>query len=161
MSDGDLAARVVQQCRRLHAAIDAFDQQAADGLGVSRTELRCLNLLEHGPVAPGALAAALGLTSGSVTALIDRLEGKGLVSRARSSTDRRGLLVAATPTVFASLGVVYRDCAERLAAMVAGYPDRQRKLAIKVLSDTADAWSPDPDGRRTAGSAIRPARRPA
>lgn len=138
-----LAADVVAECRRLHAAIDAFDQAAADALGIARTDLRCLNLLEHGPLSPTALAAALGLTTGSVTALVDRLERKGLVERARHPEDRRGMVVSATPAVFETLGSIYRACAERLCLLVATYPIAQRRFAVRVLADTADAWMVD------------------
>jgi len=120
--------------------IDAFDEAAAGALGITRTDLRCLNLLEHGARSPTALAAALGLTTGSVTALIDRLERRQLVERARHPDDRRGIMVSATPKVFATLGGIYKRCAERLSRMVEGYPVEQREFAVRVLADTADAW---------------------
>jgi len=134
---------VIAECRRLHAAIDAFDQAAADALDISRGDLRCLNLLEHGALSPTALASALRMTTGSVTALVDRLESKQLVNRDRHPDDRRAILVSATPKVFATLGLTYRRCAERLEALVKGYPTSQRRLAIKVLADTAAAWKID------------------
>lgn len=132
---------VIAACRRLHAAIDALDQAAADSLGVSRNDLRCLNLLEHGPVAPSRIASALGLTSGSVTALVDRLEARGLVARARDPADRRGVLVSATPHVFGTIGRLYRGCAEALAATVEAYPAPERAMAVRHLNDAATAWA--------------------
>lgn len=45
---------------------------------------------------PGWLAGHLGLNSASTTALIDRLQAKGLVSRARSDTDRRKVALQVT-----------------------------------------------------------------
>lgn len=135
-SDGD----VITACRRLHSAIDALDQAAADTLGISRNDLRCLNLLEHGPLPPSRIAGALGLTSGSVTALVDRLERKGLVERSRDLLDRRGVRVSATSAVFENIGRLYRSCAETLRATVAAYPAGEREAAVKHLSDAASAW---------------------
>jgi DNA-binding MarR family transcriptional regulator len=124
----------------LHAAIDALDQVAADMLGVSRNDLRCLNLLEQGPLTPSSIAQALRLTSGSVTALLDRLEAKGLVERSRDPSDRRGIRVSMTPIVFATVGRLYRSCAETLLETVAMYPSDEREAAVRHLSDAASAW---------------------
>jgi DNA-binding MarR family transcriptional regulator len=137
--DADGAA-VSAACRRLHAAIDGLDQAAADLLGVSRTDLRCLNLLEHGPLSPSRIAAALGITAGSVTALVDRLEAKGLVKRARTPGDRRGVLVSATPLVFRSIGELYRSCAMALHNMAMAYPPGERASAVRHLGHAAEAW---------------------
>ena len=45
------------------------------------------------PMTAGALAAELGLTSGAITFLVDRLERAGHVSRVRDDTDRRKVLL--------------------------------------------------------------------
>lgn len=137
----DAGADVIAACRRLHAAIDALDQAAADLLGISRGDLRCLNLLEHGPIHPKQIATALGITPGSVTVMIDRLEAKGLVDRTRTPGDRRGVLVSATPLVFRSVGQLYRFCATTLSDMVLSYPAAEQLSAIKHLSDAAAAWN--------------------
>jgi DNA-binding MarR family transcriptional regulator len=48
-------------------------------------------------LAPKALTASLMLTSGGMTGRLDRLEGRGLVTRAPDPADRRGLTVTLTP----------------------------------------------------------------
>lgn len=131
---------VIAACRRLHAAIDALDQRAADMLGLSRGDLRCLNLLEMGPVTPSRIATSLGLSTGSVTALIDRLEAKGLVERSRDPSDRRGVLVSATPKVFKTIGALYASCSEILKTTVAAYPLAEQIDAVRHLNDIALGW---------------------
>jgi predicted ArsR family transcriptional regulator len=42
--------------------MDLFDENAAHALGIGRSDLRALNLLEHGPLSAAALADRLGLT---------------------------------------------------------------------------------------------------
>lgn len=110
---------VVLACRRLYAALEAFDAHACDMISISRNDLRCLNLLETGPVPAGRIAASLGLSTGSVTALIDRLERKGLVVRQQDPSDRRSVNVAATPKVYETIGKLYASYAERLRQSVA------------------------------------------
>jgi hypothetical protein len=61
--------------------MDLFDELAARRLGLGRSDLRALNLLEHGPVSAAALADGLGLTRTSVTALVDRLVLAGYATR--------------------------------------------------------------------------------
>lgn len=80
--------------RAIHAAVTTLDAAVADRIGVPRNDLRCLHLLKYGPVSAGQIAARTGLTSGSVTAMIDRLEAGGYVERQRSTADRRSVAIA-------------------------------------------------------------------
>jgi DNA-binding MarR family transcriptional regulator len=75
----------------------AFDKLAAARLGVSVTDLHCLNIVEsrHGLTA-GELAVESGLTTGAVTAVIDRLERAGFARRVRDERDRRKVIVEVT-----------------------------------------------------------------
>jgi DNA-binding MarR family transcriptional regulator len=130
-------SNIVEACRALYGAIDALDQTAADRLDITRNDLRCLNLLETGPATPGRISSALELTSGAVTALVDRLERKGLVERSRDPDDRRGVRVGATPAVYRALGPVYRTYAEALTALAAGYGQDERAAACRHLLDAA------------------------
>jgi len=47
--------------------------------------------------APGQLAEQLGLTTGAVTKLLDRLQQAGYVTRSADPADRRRIIVAADP----------------------------------------------------------------
>jgi len=130
---------LVRACRELHAAVDALDVYAAERVGIARNDLRCLNLLEAGPIAAKAIASALGLTTGSVTALLDRLERKGLIERKPHPTDRRGLLIEATPKVYEQLAPIYRRMGEEVVALAIRYERREAEAAAKHLKDIAAA----------------------
>ena len=84
--------------RRYQAAVDDFDREVARLMGINETDLRCLEiLLEEVPEAsPSRLAARLGLTTGSMTAVLDRLERLGYLVRSPHPTDRRVTLVEPT-----------------------------------------------------------------
>src|ERR1044072_5937210 len=76
----------------------AFDNLAADRLGVNRTDLHCLNAIENaGGLTAGELAAEVGLTSGAVTGVVDRLERAGFAPPAPHSAYRRRGTGAARP----------------------------------------------------------------
>jgi DNA-binding MarR family transcriptional regulator len=96
--DAPIQIRLGQVVQSYQAAVDDFDREIARLLGVNETDLRCLELLiEAEATTPGRLAARLGLSTGSVTALIDRLEGLGYLARSAHPGDRRKTLVSITP----------------------------------------------------------------
>ncbi|MDQ0959917.1 DNA-binding MarR family transcriptional regulator [Streptomyces sp. B4I13] len=92
--------------RRYAAAYAPFHRAPADRLGLHPTDLRCLNLpaLEREPVTPGRVAELTGLTTGSATRLVDRLEKAGHVVRERDAADRRRVLVATVAERIAEFG---------------------------------------------------------
>jgi DNA-binding MarR family transcriptional regulator len=76
----------------------AFDNLAAERLGVNRTDLHCLNAIENaGGLTAGELARETGLTTGAVTGVIDRLERAGYARRVPDPEDRRRVKVEVTP----------------------------------------------------------------
>lgn len=128
---------LVSACRRLHAAIDQLDAKAASAAGISRNDLRCLNRLEHGPLTPKAIGQHLGLTSGSITALLDRLEQRGLIRRSPHPDDRRAVLVYMEPKVFKELAAVYRPFGEALVELTQKLSKREATNAVKHLESVS------------------------
>ncbi len=94
--------------RAYQGAVDDFDREMARLMGVNETDMRCLELLlEDLPdAAPGDLAARLGLTSGSVTTMLDRLQAAGLITRSPHPTDRRKTVIRATPLAVGRAGAL-------------------------------------------------------
>jgi DNA-binding MarR family transcriptional regulator len=80
---------------------DNFDQAMADHIGMNRTDARCIDLIDQaGGMTAGELARAAGLTTGAVTAVVDRLERAGLARRVHDTADRRRVRIEATPKVW-------------------------------------------------------------
>lgn len=85
---------VMDAGRQVHAAMDRLDDLMARELGVNRSDLRCLyHLIRKGAATPSEIAAVTGLTSGAVTALLDRLERQGLIARRQDCVDRRSVSI--------------------------------------------------------------------
>ncbi|HKC22617.1 MAG TPA: MarR family transcriptional regulator [Gaiellaceae bacterium] len=73
---------------------EAFDEHVAARLGVNRTDMRALDILDQrGPISAGELAEAMHLSSGAITTLVDRLERTGWARRRRDPEDRRRVLI--------------------------------------------------------------------
>ena len=76
----------------------AFESLAAKRLGVSESDLRCINIIENaGGLTAGELAVRSGLSGGAITGVIDRLERAGLARRVFEPADRRRVRVQVTP----------------------------------------------------------------
>ena len=134
------SADLLTACRDLARAVDAFEEAACAALGVGRSDLRALNLLEHGPLGPSAIADALGLSRGAVTALLDRLEAAGYVRRAPAPGSRRAVLVHLQPGTWAAFARVYRPLGERVRSVGEGLPDDERRVAAAVLHTLAGTF---------------------
>lgn len=132
---------LVMACRNLHWSIDQLDANIANSVGISRNDLRCLNLLERSAVSPSQIAKALDLTSGSVTTLLDRLESAGFIERSPSPTDRRALLVTATPKCFDAIGPMYKQFALSLIDYANGLSKEQRAIVIDSIEHIASLCS--------------------
>ncbi|HEU5381627.1 MAG TPA: MarR family transcriptional regulator [Ktedonobacteraceae bacterium] len=82
--------------RELSTAVVLFHQAVAERVGLSATDLKCLDVLDRmGSLTAGQLAELVGLTGGAITAMIDRLEVGGFVQRERDPTDRRRVFIKA------------------------------------------------------------------
>ena len=67
-----------------------FERHIGEPFGLRKVEYSLLLLvLANGGVSPKRLGQALALTAPNLTLLLDRLEGRGLLRRERSETDRR------------------------------------------------------------------------
>jgi DNA-binding MarR family transcriptional regulator len=106
----DLELEIQQRMIQMIAQVVLFNHAANASLGLGASDSQFLTLLRsRGPMTPGQLAVATGLTSGTVTGVIDRLEKASLVRRDRDATDRRKVLV-----------VPMADAVDRLAPIYAG-----------------------------------------
>ena len=94
-----LARDLVGELFELSAAVDLVGNATASRIGINQTDLICLNLLvRHGPMSPGQIAAALGLTTAAISAMATRLEAGGYAHREIDPNDRRRVLMHASPT---------------------------------------------------------------
>ncbi|WIY81782.1 MarR family transcriptional regulator [Propionimicrobium sp. PCR01-08-3] len=88
---GELFARVARKQRRATLA-------ALEPYGVSPHQSRALRqIIALGPIRPSKLAECLHISMRSATEVVDALVGCGMLVREPDSSDRRAILVSATP----------------------------------------------------------------
>lgn len=131
----DLLTRIVSQTRRHYAAYALFNQTMADRLGLHMTDLQCIGLLdlEHEPVSTTEVAKLTGLTPGSATRLIDRLEKLGLVVRQADAQDRRKSLVTMAPGARAQLAAAWAAPWQAFTEALADFTDEELALVGRYL----------------------------
>lgn len=89
-----LAMELPASIRKEIRAAALFAHAMAKHSGIHPTDIRCLDFLnERGPATAGDLAEVTGLTTGAVTAVIDRMEKAGIVRRTTDAKDRRKVIV--------------------------------------------------------------------
>ena len=73
---------IMTDSKNLSTVSILFHQTIADRLGLHITDHKCVDFLfTQGPQTAGEISKNMGLSTGAVTSLIDRLEKKGLVER--------------------------------------------------------------------------------
>src|SRR3569623_4208 len=98
---GDLA-------RLNQGATNLFDERIGDFFGINNTDGRCLDIIsQQGRVSAGQLANQSGLTTGAVTAVIDRLEAAGYVRRNRDPLDRRKIWIEPTDHTVKLIEIIF------------------------------------------------------
>ena len=92
---------------------------------ISRTEVGVLATLSEGPRRITQLAMTEALAQPTVTQLIDKLEGRELVSRSRSEEDGRVVLVEITTAGAAALETVRALIRANMREALADLPDAE------------------------------------
>jgi DNA-binding MarR family transcriptional regulator len=135
----ELITKLAAAMRDVSGLSVLHSQAVAGRLGINSTDLECLDLVERGPVAAGALAGATGLTTGAITGVIDRLERAGFVRREADSADRRKVLVRALPKVAEEVEPLFRPMQHAAAAALASYRTEELALLLNFLTRLHEA----------------------
>ena len=118
-SKKELVEELIREFRVSGNQDDAFDSLAAERLGVSETDLRCLNIIENSRgLSAGELATQAGLTAGAVTGVIDRLEKSAYARRVPDPADRRRVRVEVTEAFYRSAERIWGPVAADWQAML-------------------------------------------
>lgn len=138
-ADYKAVARVGNLVRRMGAQSVIVSQTVAARFGLNTTDLEGLDLIQlQGRVSAGQLAAATGLTSGAVTALIDRLERAGYVERIDDPADRRRVLVRIREGAIVEIAKVYAPMQKRMFALWSQYSVDELKVIEDFLTGSLD-----------------------
>ena len=113
----------------------AFAAAMARRTGLGLSEMAALEQLKHshGGLTPTELGRRLSLSSGAITALVDRLERTGHVERRPNPADRRSSVVLPVPEGLEEAGRHLRPVAAELLEKTAELTDEERAAVGRYL----------------------------
>lgn len=157
-----LVAEITNNLRRYASDAQHVGHAFAAQHGLGGTDLQALiavmdaELLGE-PITPGRLGEQLNLSSGSVTALVDRLERGGHIRRDRDTTDRRKILLHYAERGAALAMAFFQPLGVRTDAVMTEFTDEELAVVHRFLvgmcvsmrqhRDAVRADRPEPTGR--------------
>lgn len=123
-----------REFRRFRVQMGFFEQAVAERLGMNRTDLHVIALLhDAGSMTAGEVAQATNLTTGAVTAVIDRLERSGWARRERDPADRRRVVVKLAPERRRQIAQVFHPMLRRSADIYSELAPQDRAVLLTFL----------------------------
>jgi DNA-binding MarR family transcriptional regulator len=111
-----------------------LDAAAVDVLGINRSDGRCLDILDQsGPLTAGELARRADLSTAAITALVDRMERAGYLTRVRDTVDRRRVLIADTQRAENRCDAIWGPIKEEGVGFLNGFTDDELRLVARFM----------------------------
>lgn len=131
-----LAGAIAGQLRVMSTHAVVRSQLIANRLKINVTDLESLEVLaREGTMTAGRLAHRMGLTTGAITGLVDRLVRAGYVTRSPDAADRRKVLIEL------NMKVLLREVLPLYAGLsrsVSAYLDTLTVAQLRVLAEFLD-----------------------
>ena len=124
---------LVDNLAQLSFVVQAALAEVASEHGLSVIQVRLLGVLRDRTPGMRELAGHLGLDKSSMSGLVDRASKRGLVSRAPSPHDGRGVLVSLTEDGRALARAGEEEIGRRIAALAA-HMDADQRAQLAALA---------------------------
>ena len=135
---GDDRTEITLLARRLTVELEAFSHGFATEHALHPTDVRAIVLIMDAArqgenVRPADLSRQLGLSTASVTSLLDRLERNEHIERVRHPTDRRGVTVIPHDSMMQVGGAYFGGLQRRMVDALAAFSDEEVSAARRVM----------------------------
>ncbi|MFE7615631.1 MarR family winged helix-turn-helix transcriptional regulator [Streptomyces sp. NPDC057496] len=126
--------------RRMNSEFNRISHEFAQSQGLHLTDMQALVALldadpDEGPMTPGRLRRQLDLTSGAVTACLDRLEKAGHIRRVRAEDDRRVVHLHYEEAAKSIARDYFRPLARGTEAARAGFRPEELTVVARFLAE--------------------------
>ncbi|MEU8185176.1 MarR family transcriptional regulator [Micromonospora sp. NPDC049044] len=150
-----LVAEITNNLRRYTVDAQQVGHAFANLHGLNPTDLQALIAvmdaeLVGAPITPGRLGEQLNLSSGSVTALIDRLERAGHIRRDRDTADRRKVLLHYADQGAALAMRFFQPLGARTDAVMARFDDDELEVVHRFMTEMSESLRGHRDAVRSA-----------
>lgn len=136
--DDTAVVNLLTAVRRFRRADQEMRRRVSTGMDMNETDMQALQAVVEaegrgGVLTPRELAAHLGISSASTTKLLDRLTASGHLSRAPHPSDRRSLVLVATPHAHDEIRERLTLMHERMAEIARAVPVGSRGAVVDFL----------------------------
>jgi DNA-binding MarR family transcriptional regulator len=136
----------MEALRAWAVAFAELNQQMSSWLDLPTTDANALGQVlwadsSGDPLSPARLGQRIGMTSGSVTVLVDRLEAAGLLARSREHSDRRRVTLRPTPAARERARAFLEESSAEIAAAVQGSSAAELATSTAFIRKMAAAAS--------------------
>ncbi|WP_338448123.1 MarR family transcriptional regulator [Niallia oryzisoli] len=132
----DLLDDINQQLRKFSTRNVLFQQNIAQSMGLVHTDLKTADILnETGPLTAGEISQITGLSTGSVTALLDRLEHAGFIKREKDPNDRRKVIIVPIKEQQDLIKARYSSISKTTKEYCQRYDEKELKLILQFTTD--------------------------
>ncbi len=134
---------IVARVARASARLEKVAATSLREVGMTRAEFQVLCALRDGPRSHGSLCQELGVSTGTMTNRLDKLEGAGVLSRSRDPADRRGVLLQLTASGTKRLDRYIGVGATRERELLSSLSDRDKAQLNRLLAKLLAALDQD------------------
>jgi MarR family transcriptional regulator, 2-MHQ and catechol-resistance regulon repressor len=135
---------------KTHRALADHAEQSIVGLGFCFSDFATLEALLHkGPQSVTEIAHRIGLTAGSMSIALDRLERRGLIRRHAHPTDRRNRVIRLTGAGKKLIEKAFQEHAPVMEDIGKSLSNQERAVLIELLKRLAKGA--EEPLRRTSG----------
>lgn len=143
----DQVVRVLMAIRRWREAEQEISFQARSHMKLNETDMRALRFIvvaknQGRIVTPGALAEHLGISTASVTKLLDRLAAAGHIERSPHPSDRRALAITITQRTHEEVRESVGRTHARRFEVAASLSAAEREVVIRFLDGLSATGRP-------------------
>ena len=115
-------------------AVEKVDRASIAQTGLGLSDFTIMEALLHkGPLPINRIGEKVLLTSGSMTAAVDRIENKGLVKRIQDPSDGRCFYVHLTKKGRKTIKTAYRKHEKNLEKIAGVLSDKEREELVRLL----------------------------
>ena len=133
--------QVVRGVRESSLGVVLFHQAVGEILDINVTDMKCLDIITlTGSTSPSQLSELTGLSTGSTTAMIDRLERRGLVERQPNPEDRRGTKIVLSKEAARKLHTLFRSMAHAMNKLVCSYSEEELETLSNFFTKVISLW---------------------
>ncbi|MFI5837614.1 MarR family winged helix-turn-helix transcriptional regulator [Micromonospora sp. NPDC051300] len=159
---GRLVAEITNDLRRYSADAQHVGHAFASLHGLNPTDLQALIAVMEAelvgdPITPGRLGDVLNLSSGSVTALVDRLERAGHIRRDRDTADRRKILLHYADRGATLAQSFFGPLGRRTDEVMGRFTDDELAVVHRFMGEMVHSMRAHRDEVRAARGAAEPA----